>query len=369
MSATHTHPSSSSPSSSRRLPGGLVRSSDTAPGIARQRRGKGFRYLRANGKPVTDEQELQRIRSLAIPPAYRQVWICPRPDGHLQATGVDARGRKQYRYHQAWREAREEDKFSRLPDFAAALPRLRRRVARDLSMREHGRAPLLATVVRLLDTTLGRIGNDQYARENGSYGLTTLCDHHVRLAGQRLELQFRGKSGVEQSLCVEDPRVARVVRRCLGLPGRALFRYLGEDGAPHCVGSAEVNDYLQTVGGAGFSAKYFRTWHASVLALDLTVRALQRQQKFTLRQLLAEVSGVLGNTPAVCRRSYIHPRVVALATLAARKPDAAREWLARCAPDANPAGLRRTERRLLAFLACCHEAPLVVTEGARARQR
>lgn len=333
------------------VPPGLVYTSDNSPGIARLRRGKGFAYRRADGRPVTDARELLRIRRLAIPPAYREVWICPRPDGHLQATGLDARGRKQYRYHTAWREGRDLEKFERLREFARCLPRVRRRVAQGLAEKEHGREPLLATVVRLLDTTLGRIGNDQYARENGSYGLTTLCDRHVRLRGNRLELAFTGKSGVEHQLAVEDPRVARVVRRCLKLSGEALFRYADAQGQPHCIGSAEVNEYLKRIAGDAVSAKDFRTWHATVLAFDTTVRALERGDAgFTLKRMLAGVAAALGNTPAVCRKSYVHPAVIELATLAARRPDEARVWVdgAKAAP--RPAGLRRPERHLLAFL-------------------
>ena len=352
--ATSSPPSQPQPA---RLPRGLVRTSDTAPGIVRQRRGKGFSYRLADGRAITDAEDLPLIRRLAIPPAYRNVWICTRANGHLQATGLDARGRKQYRYHTAWREGRDLEKFDSLADFAARLPRIRRHVARGLAERTHGRTALLAAVVRLLDTTLGRIGNDQYAKENGSYGLTTLCDRHVRLAGDRLELQFRGKSGVAHRLHVEDRRVARVVRRCLNLPGQALFRYVDEAGAPHCIGSAEVNDYLKKVSGDDISAKEFRTWHASVMGLDTIVRALARSDAgFTLKRMLAEVSTALGNTPAVCRKSYVHPKVIALATLAARDPEAARSLLTTCAGGARPTGLKQSERRLLAFLRC--RAPL-----------
>ncbi len=348
------------------MPSGLIYTNDASPGIARLKRGKGFAYRRANGRAITDARELQRIRSLAIPPAYREVWICPRPDGHLQATGLDARGRKQYRYHTAWRAGRDVEKFDRLEDFANRLPRIRRHVARGLAEQQHGRTPLLAAVVRLLDTTLGRIGNDQYARENGSYGLTTLCNRHVRLRGNRLELAFRGKSGVKHCLHVDDPHVVRVVRRCLDLPGTGLFRYTDEAGTPHCIGSAEANEYLKSIAGDDFTAKDFRTWHASVLGFETTARALARAEKgFTIKRMLGVVSEALGNTPAVCRKSYVHPQVVAFATLAGRDADAARALLSECGPVPMKAGLRQSERRLLAFLAHADSlAPLPQVPGA-----
>ena len=337
-----------------RLPGGLVRSSDEDPGIVRVRCGKGFSYRRHDGSPVRDGGELQRIRRLAIPPAYRQVWICPLANGHLQATGLDARGRKQYRYHEQWRAQRDGQKFDRMAAFALLLPRLRRRAAADLRAPEHGREPLLAAVVKLLDTTLCRIGNEEYARENGSYGLTTLCDRHVRLRGTRLEFSFRGKSGVAQQLTLSDACVARVLRRCLDLPGQTLFRYADAGGQIRCIGATEVNQYLRRASGEVLSAKDFRTWHASELALRIVERAVQRaDRRFTLKQMLAEVAATLGNTPAVCRKAYVHPQVLALATLAATDIERAAEVLGNLGPlpSGTPArGLRATERRLLAFL-------------------
>lgn len=345
------------------VPEGLVYTTDAKPGIARLRRGKGFAYRRADGRPVKDERELARIRRLAIPPAYREVWICPRPNGHLQATGLDARGRKQYRYHEAWREGRDQEKFERLVDFAGRLPRIRRHVSQALAQSKHDRPLLLAAVVRMLDTTLGRIGNDQYARENGSYGLTTLCDHHVRVVGDRIELTFKGKSGIEHHLRVRDARVARVLRRCLSLPGESLFRHVDDEGAPHCVGSAEVNDYLKQIAGAEVSAKDFRTWHASVLAFATIVRALDSdKERFTLKRMLAHVSQALGNTPAVCRRSYVHPAVIDLAIRAARDPEDARSEIAALGTWPQRAGLRLAERGLLAYL----RAPSAVRTRRRA---
>jgi len=359
MEAATAAISASPPRPGRQLPGGLVYTTDAQPGIQRLRRGKGFAYRRANGAPLRDDAELTRIRGLAIPPAYRDVWICPRPNGHLQATGIDARGRKQYRYHSRWREERDAEKFEWLGELAALLPRIRRQMARDLVPSEHGRATLLATVVKLLDTTLGRIGNEQYAKENGSYGLTTLCNRHARLDGDRLELAFKGKSGVEHKLEVRDRDVARVVRQCLALKGKSqfpLFRYADGAGRLHSVGSGEVNDYLCAIAGKGriVSAKDFRTWHATVLALRLVRRAVDRGDgKFTLKKMLGEVAQALGNTPAVCRKSYVHPDVLQFALMAAGNVERAANVLARADREPLPrgaAGLRQDERRLVQFL-------------------
>ena len=241
------------PEAVAQVPRGLVYVSDAAPGIRRLRKGDGFVYRRPDGKPVRAEAELQRIRKLAIPPAYEDVWICTDPRGHLQATGRDARGRKQYRYHPDWRLARDADKFERMLDFGAALPKIRRRVAADLAApvgAQPGRDAVLATLVRLLDTTLVRVGNDEYARSNHSYGLTTLRNRHAAVSGSRLKLRFRGKSGVVHEVALEDPRVARVVRRCQAMPGQELFQYEDEAGATRSVGSADVNDYIRESAGA-----------------------------------------------------------------------------------------------------------------------
>lgn len=355
------------------VPRGLVYTSDASPGISRRRSGKGFAYRRDDGSLVRDRDELQRIRSLAIPPAYREVWICPSPNGHLQATGRDARGRKQYRYHALWRSERDASKFDRMQAFAQALPRIRRRVARDLADTTPGRNVLLATIVKLLDTTLARVGNDEYARENGSYGLTTLRGRHVRVRGSRLELMFKGKSGVAHQLAVQDARVARVVRRCLGAPGEALFRYTDAQGRRRCVGSNEVNDYLHAIAGeAGerFSAKDFRTWHASVLALQECAQALARKDPcFTLKQMLGTVSQALRNTPAVCKKAYIHPQVLALAAQGCADATAASALLARHTAGALPpgaGGLRRAERQLLAYLRGAPEIEDPMTQLRRA---
>jgi DNA topoisomerase-1 len=336
-------------------PPGLVYVSDAAPGIRRLRRGEGFVYRAPDGRPLRSRRELTRIRALAIPPAYTQVWICPLPHGHLQATGRDARGRKQYRYHPAWREARDETKFDRLLEFGAALPRIRARVARDLAAPVGQRVlrdTVIAAIVRLLDTTLMRVGNDEYARINGSFGLTTLRNRHAQVEGSALRLRFRGKSGVLHEVALQDRRVARVVKRCQALPGQELFQYVDADGATHGLGSSDVNAYLRDAGGGEFSAKDFRTWHGSVHALQLW-RALDPHEAAHptlagIKRLLAEVAARLGNTVAVCRKAYVHPRVLALLTGEA-VPAAAS--LAAVAP--RRAGLSVSERGLIAYLRSC----------------
>jgi DNA topoisomerase I len=327
------------------VPPGLLYVSDTMPGIQRLRHGDGFRYRRPNGRPLSDPKELQRIRRLAIPPAYEEVWICPLPDGHLQATGRDARGRKQYRYHPEFREARDAHKFERMREFGLALPRIRAKVKRDLATPPGSRASVLAALVRLLDTTLVRIGNDEYARENGSYGLTTLRQRHAAVKGSRLHLRFRGKSGVWHEVALEDPQVARIVRACQAMPGQELFTYEDDGGQTRCVGSADVNEYIKSLCRADFSAKDFRTWHASVHAMA-RLAALPGDRPVTRRaanEVLREVAGLLGNTLAVCRKSYVHPDVVAAAMeggAQALRP----EEVKRCR------GLTAAECRLLGFL-------------------
>ena len=330
--------------------------SDAVPGIRRARRGTGFSYIGPDGRPLRERSELERIRRLAIPPAYTQVWICPSPLGHVQATGRDARGRKQYRYHAEWRRVRDEDKFDRMLEFGEALPRIRARVQRDLKDggAQPGRETVLATVVRLLDTTLVRIGNDEYARSNGSFGLTTLRNRHARVNGREITLQVRGKSGVQHRVALEDPRVARVVRRCQAMPGQALFQYEGDDGELHGIGSDDVNDYLREASGAEFTAKNFRTWHASVHALALLgelpgerTEEKREDEGFTRRELndvLADVAQRLGNTVAVCRKSYVHPQV--LEATPARLRSAAE----RLAALRRRRGWSVAERQLVAYL-------------------
>ena len=331
--------------------GGSVGSSllyvtDDAPGLKRLRRGAGFVYRTTEGKPLRDAAEISRIRRLAIPPAYTKVWICPSPHGHLQATGRDARGRKQYRYHAAWRSARDESKFDRLHAFGHALGRIRARVKRDLAAHAGSalrRDAVLAAIVRLLDTTLVRVGNDEYARSNGSFGLTTLRTRHAILKGSVLRLRFRGKSGVQHEVSLEDPRVARIVRRCQALPGQELFQYQDDEGVGHLLGSADVNDYLREASGDDFTAKDFRTWHGSVLALDLWRHASPDQavSARTVNAQLAEVAARLGNTVAVCRKAYVHPKV--LARMAEPVPPLQ-------APVTRRAGLSTAERAFMDVL-------------------
>jgi DNA topoisomerase-1 len=287
---------------------------DDRPGIERKGSGKRFRYIHPDGTLVRDATELRRIRSLAIPPAWTNVWICPYANGHLQATGRDGEGRKQYRYHPRWRATRDETKYDRMIAFGQALPRIRARVEQDLAQTGLPRTKVLATVVRLLETTLIRVGNEEYARENGSFGLTTLRNQHVNVEGQSVEFSFRGKSGIRHTIRVDDRRLARIVQRCQDLPGQELFQYLDKDGTPHDIDSADVNAYLQEIAGEEFTAKDFRTWAGTVLA----ARALQEFESFDSEALakrnivtaIESVSRRLGNTKAVCRKCYVHPAVI-----------------------------------------------------------
>jgi DNA topoisomerase I len=283
-------------------------------GITRRRTGRGFSYRHATGQRVTDLDTLRRIRTLAIPPAWTEVWICASPNGHVQAFGRDARGRKQYRYHARFREQRDETKYARMLAFARVLPRIRAQVERDLARPGLPREKVLATLVRLLETTLIRIGNEAYARTNKSYGLTTLKERHVDVNGSQVRFTFRGKAGKEHVVDLRDPRMARIVRRLLELPGRDVFQYLDEDGTRRTVDSSDVNAYLNEITGADFTAKDFRTWAGTVLA----ARALDEVREFTSareakRNIVRAVERVaerLGNTPAICRRSYVHPEVL-----------------------------------------------------------
>ncbi|WP_240626183.1 DNA topoisomerase IB [Pseudoxanthomonas sp. SGT-18] len=293
---------------------GLVYVADTDPGIRRRRQGRGFCYRDAGGKVVRDRATLERIRALAIPPAWADVWICADPRGHLQATGRDARGRKQYRYHPEWALHRGQGKFERILAFGKALPALRRRIRRDLALPGYPREKVLAMVVALMDHTLLRVGNETYRQQNRSYGLTTLRNHHIRfLAGGRAHISFRGKAGQPQEAVVDDRRLARLVRRCRELPGQCLFQYRDDDGNVQPVQSNQVNDYLRETMGEAFTAKDFRTWGGTVAAMRalaaLEAAASERECNALQVQVIREVASLLGNTPAVCRKAYIDPRV------------------------------------------------------------
>jgi len=322
----------SDPAASARA-AGLRHVDDRRPGIRRRGTGKKLRqgkrfvpqfvYLHADGRRVEDAATAERIRKLAIPPAWTDVWICPDANGHLQATGRDARGRKQYRYHARWREERDGTKYSRMIALGQALPALRRRTAADLRLPGLPRAKVLATVVRLLETTFMRVGNEEYARSNRSFGLTTLKDRHVDIRPSEVRFHFRGKSGVMHDVSVHDRAVAQIVRRCRDLPGQELFQYVGEDGEPATIDSADVNDYIREATGSDFTAKDFRTWAGTVLAA-LALQELeagrppQRTRRSPVRatprevtRAIEQVAKRLGNTPAVCRKCYVHPDVIA----------------------------------------------------------
>ena len=292
---------------------GLHYVADGEPGISRVRRGKAFVYRDAKGRVVREPKTLDRIRLIVIPPAWTDVWICSRPDGHIQAAGRDARGRKQHRYHPSWTRARNEAKYDSMIAFALALPFIRRRVHADIRKAPLSREHVLATVVSLLEKTLIRIGNKEYARANKSFGLTTLRDEHVRIKGSAVRFQFRAKSGVMQTIELNDATLARIVKRCRNLPGKALFQYLDADGTPQCIDSVAVNAYLRNITGHPFTAKNFRTWAATVLAAkavcDLPECTSDSAFKRHIVRAVDAVAAKLGNTRAVCRGSYIHPGV------------------------------------------------------------
>lgn len=285
------------------------------PGIRRRRAGSGFVYLGPGDRPIKDEATLQRIRSLVIPPAWTSLWISPSANTHIQAVGRDARGRKQYRYHTAYREVRDLVKFDRMRAFGRALPRLRRIVGRDLARKGLPQRKVLAAVVKLLETTYIRIGNEEYAEENGSFGLTTLRNRHVQILGDMLKFKFRGKSGQSHEIVLEDRRLARIIRRCKEIPGSAVFEYLDDDGQPQSIESGDVNDYLREISGAEFTAKDFRTWGGTCLAAGFLLEKCAQQEgdpgaKQVLVDVIKDVASKLGNKPATCRKYYIHPAVM-----------------------------------------------------------
>jgi DNA topoisomerase-1 len=293
---------------------GLRYVSDEQPGYSRRAKGDDFEYFDIEGKRIRDETRLLRIKRIGVPPAYTNVWICPSPNGHIQATGRDARRRKQYRYHERWREVRDENKYDRMVVFGKALPKIRRRVNRDLKHRGLPREKVLATVVQLLERTFIRVGNEEYAKENKSFGLTTMRNRHIDVTATKLKFRFRGKSGKEHEVDVTDRRLAKIMRQLQDLPGQEVFQYLNDRGEPRKVTSQDVNDYLREITGEDFSAKDFRTWAGTVLA----AMALNAQEAFenksqakkNIKGAISAVAKILGNTPAVCRKCYVHPAVL-----------------------------------------------------------
>jgi DNA topoisomerase-1 len=332
---------------------GLRYVTDDEPGIRRVKRGKGFSFVDPQGRAVKDEKTLERIRKLAIPPAWTDVWICPRPNGHLQATGRDARGRKQYRYHADWRDVRDETKFGRMIAFGESLPKIRERIEQDMSLRGLGREKVLATVVKLLETTLIRVGNKEYVKQNNSFGLTTLRDQHVDVEGSTLRFEFRGKSGKEHSVEVQDRRLARIVKQCRDLPGQKLFQYLDESGERQSVSSEDVNAYLRETTGEDFSAKDFRTWGGTVLALSALLEVgsceSEREANKAVVEAIKHVSGQLGNRPAICRKYYVHP-VVIQSFLEGSLRETLEDAVEDSPETGDPTGLRRLEAQVLRLL-------------------
>lgn len=311
MSAVPT-PATDAPATAKSI--GLRYVGDGVPGIRREGTKDGFRYIGTDGEIIRDEKALARIRALVIPPAWTDVWICPWENGHLQATGRDARGRKQYRYHAQWRSVRDEVKYSRMISFGQALPLIRKRIDEALRLPGLPREKVLATIVYLLQATMMRIGNEEYARQNKSFGLTTLRDRHVRIDGKEVEFRFRGKSGVQHSIKVDDPRLAKIIRRARDLPGQELFQYIDDQGEQRSIDSADVNEYLRSITGEDYTAKDFRTWSGTLLA----AMALQEYEKFdsaaqakkNIVRAIESVAERLGNTPSICRKCYVHPAVI-----------------------------------------------------------
>jgi DNA topoisomerase-1 len=325
---------------------------DEQPGIRRERCGRGFRYRTTEGRLVRARHTLKRIGSLVIPPAWQEVWICPIDHGHLQATGRDERGRKQHLYHPRWRKTRDQTKYDRLIEFARALPAIRKQLKRDLAREKLCREKVLAAVVRLLEVSLIRIGNDEYARDNKSYGLTTMKNRHATVRGARIKFQFRGKSGKEHIVEIEDRRIARIVRACQDLPGQELFQYVDVAGQKRDVGSGDVNDYLRELTGRDFTAKDFRTWAGTVsVACELQHLGPAELEAEARKNIVAAINTTaqsLGNTPAVCRKSYIHPAIIA-AYLDGSLVSQLNEWQSRTSSNSS-SRLRPKEAAVLRFL-------------------
>jgi DNA topoisomerase I len=313
---------------------------DQGPGITRKKTGHGWAYFDPEGKRITDPDEIDRLNAIALPPAYINAWFCPKDCGHLLATGIDARGRKQYRYNPEFRTRQEAEKFDRTAEFGRLLPKVRQRVAQDLARRSLSRERVVASVVRLLDLGAIRVGNESYAKSNKSFGATTLRRRHARVSGDKLKLRFKAKSGQLREATITDARLASLVRKMQDLPGQHLFQYVNGDGTPHPVGSSDVNAYLCAAMGEHFTAKNFRTWHASVLALRLLAEA---ERPLTLKELTVQVGAHLGNTPAMARKSYIHPAVIALV-------ERQLKWRARLKLPRDGKWLDRYERALIKLL-------------------
>ena len=343
MSLEHADPVASAAAAGLRY---VSEREEAGPCIRRKRAGTGFSYTGPDGAPIRDAATRRRIKALAIPPAWTDVWICPDPNGHIQATGRDARGRKQYRYHPRWREVRDAAKYDRLVEFAEALPRIRERTERDLRRPGVPRAKVLAVVVKLLEETSIRVGNDEYARQNRSFGLTTFRDRHVVFEGERLRFEFRGKGGKQHSVELNDRRLASIIKQCQDIPGQELFQYLDEEGRRRSIESDDVNAYIREVSGGDFTTKDFRTWNGTVLACcylrvcepSPSLRAGKKQ----VTQAIKSVAEVLGNTPAVCRKAYVHPVVVNAYLEGSLEPEA----------GANPPaqGLSEEEQCVLSLL-------------------
>lgn len=327
---------------------GLRYVSDEQPGYTRKAKGDNFEYFDADGKPIRDEPRLLRIKRLAIPPAWTDVWVCPSPNCHIQATGRDARRRKQYVYHERWREMRDENKYERILSFAEALPKIRRRVSKDLSLPGLPRNKVLATIVQLLEGSFIRVGNEEYARENKSFGLTTMQDRHVDVKGSRMRFRFRGKSGIKHDVDVTDRRIARIILKLQDLPGQELFQYVDENDEVRSISSQDVNEYLREISGQDFSAKDFRTWAGTVLAAIALNAAgefeTKKEAKANVKNAIGTVAKILRNTPAICRKCYIHPAV-----LESYLGGSAIDGMNR-ASDKDNVDLRRSETAVLEFL-------------------
>ena len=331
---------------------GLRYVSDDRPGYTRKSKGDDFEWLDTEGKVIRDQQRLLRLKRLAIPPAWTDVWICPAPNGHIQATGRDARGRKQYLYHERWREVRDENKYDRIISFGKALPKIRRRIARDLKLPGLPRNKVLATVVQLLERTFIRIGNEEYARENKSFGLTTMKDRHVEVKGAKLRFRFRGKSGRDHEVDVTDRHIAKIISKLQDLPGQDLFQYVDDDGEIRDITSQDVNEYLREITGEDFSAKDFRTWAGTVLtAIALNAQEKfehQKQAKSNINTAIKAVAKILGNTPAICRKCYVHPAV--LDTYLDKKSIDGLKQMTEDALEKEDVDLRSSEAAVLKYL-------------------